>query len=107
MESQVIQKFKARINSIEFDDYQLYTTTEFILEKINENFGEIYTDEFIKDLAYVIQRYFVKIDDLIISELEWNMSKDIENVEKFTDIQFSDYYINHINDQIKDGSYLK
>lgn len=107
MESQVIQKFKARINSVEFDDYQLYTTTEFILEKINKAFEEIYTDEFIKDLAYVIQRYFVKIDDLIISELEWNMINDIENVEKFTDIQFSDYYINHINDQIKDGSYLK
>ena len=35
------------------------------------------------------------------------MINDIENVEKFTDIQFSDYYINHINDQIKDGSYLK
>lgn len=107
MESQVIQKFKARINSIEFNDYQLYTTTEFILEKINEAFGEIYTDEFIKDLAYVIQRYFVKIDDLIISELEWNMSKDIENAENFKDIKFTDYYINEINDRIKDGSYLK
>lgn len=107
MESQVIQKFKARINSIEFNDYQLYTTTEFILEKINEAFGEIYTDEFIKDLAYVIQRYFVKIDDLIISELEWNMSKDIENTENFKDLEFKDYYINEINDQIKDGSYLK
>lgn len=107
MESQVLQKFKARINSIEFDDYQLYTTTEFILEKINENFGEIYTDEFIKDLAYVIQRYFVKIDDLIISELEWNMSKDIENVENFKDLEFKDYYINEINDSIKNGSYLK
>ena len=107
MESQVIQKFKARINSIEFNDYQLYTTTEFILEKINEAFGEIYTDEFIKDLAYVIQRYFVKIDDLIISELEWNMYKDIEKTENFKDLEFKDYYINEINDQIKDGSYLK
>ena len=107
MESQVIQKFKARINSIEFNDYQLYTNTEFILEKINEAFGEIYTDEFIKDLAYVIQHYFVKIDDLIISELEWNMSKDIEKTENFKDLEFKDYYINEINDQIKDGSYLK
>lgn len=104
MESQVIQKFKARINSIEFNDYQLYTTTEFILEKINEAFGEIYTDEFIKDLAYVIQRYFVKIDDLIISELEWNMSKDIKNAENFKDLEFKDYYINEINDSIKNGS---
>ena len=107
MESQVIQKFKARINSVEFDDYQLYTTTEYILEEINNAFGEFYTDEFIKDLAYVIQRYFVKIDGLIISELEWNMSNDIKNAKSFKDLEFSDYYIDEINDRIKNGSYLK
>lgn len=107
MESQVLQSFKARINSVEFDDYQLYMTTDRILEEIDDKFGTIYTDEFIKDLADVIELYFYKVDKLIVSELEWNMINDIENVEKFTDIQFSDYYINHINDQIKDGSYLK
>lgn len=107
MESQVIQKFKARINSVEFDDYQLYMTTEYVLEEINETFGEIYTDEFIQDLAAVIERYFFKVDDLIVSELERNMSDDIENAESFKDIEFTDYYINEINDKIKDGSYLK
>lgn len=107
MESLVLQSFKARINSVEFDDYQLYMTTDRILEEIDDKFGTIYTDEFIKDLADVIQLYFFKVDKLIISELEWNMLNDIEDAENFRDIQFSDYYINHINDQIKDGSYLK
>jgi len=107
MESQVIQKFKAKINSVEFDENQIYRTTEFILEEINEKFGEIYTDEFIKDLASVIERYFFKVDNLSVSELEWNMSNDIERAETFKDIKFKDYYINHINDNIKDGSYLK
>lgn len=107
MESLVLQSFKARINSVEFDDYQLYMTTDRILEEIDDKFGTIYTDEFIKDLADVIQLYFFKVDKLIISELEWNMLNDIEDAETFRDIQFSDYYINHINDQIKDGSYLK
>ena len=107
MESQILQKFKARINSVEFDDYQLYATTEYVLEKINENFGEVYTDEFIKDLAAVIERYFFKVDRLTVSELEWNMSNDIENAENFKDLKFKDYYINEINDSIKNGSYLK
>lgn len=107
MESKILQKFKARINSIEFDDYQLYATTEYILEEINEQFGEIYTDEFIQDLAAVIERYFFKVDNLIVSELEWNMSNDIENAENFKDLEFKDYYINEINDSIKNGSYLK
>ena len=107
MESQILQKFKARINSVEFDDYQLYATTEYVLEKINENFGEVYTDEFIKDLAAVIERYFFKVDRLTVSELEWNMSNDIENAENFKDLEFKDYYINEINDSIKNGSYLK
>ena len=107
MESKILQKFKARINSIEFDDYQLYATTEYILEEINEQLGEIYTDEFIQDLAAVIERYFFKVDNLIVSELEWNMSNDIENAENFKDLEFKDYYINEINDSIKNGSYLK
>ena len=107
MKSQIIQKFKARINSIEFDDHTLYAITDSILEKINERFGDIYTDQFIKDLAEVIELYFFKVDNLVVSELEYNMIDNIENAEKFTDIQFTDYYINHINDRIKDGSYLK
>lgn len=107
MESLILQKFKARINSVEFDNYQLYMTTEYILEEINEQFGEVYTNEFIQDLAAVIERYFFKVDNLIVSELEWNMSNDIEKAETFRAIEFTDYYINEINDRIKDGSYLK
>lgn len=107
MESQVLQKFKARINSIEFDDHVLYSVTDNILEEINEQFGEVYTNEFIQDLAAVIEHYFFKVDNLIVSELEWNMSNDIEKAETFRDIEFTEYYINEINDRIKDGSYLK
>ena len=107
MESLVLQKFKARINSIEFDDRQLYMTTEYVLEEINDKFGEVYTDEFIRDLAAVIERYFFKVNNLIVSELEWNMSNDIENAETFKEIEFTDYYINEINYKIKNDSYLK
>lgn len=107
MESQVLQSFKARINSIEFDDYQLYMTTDHILEQIDDKFGTIYTDEFIKDLADVIELYFYKVDKLVVSDLEYSMGEDIVDAKTFQDIQFSDYYINEINDRIKDGSYLK
>lgn len=107
MESQVIQKFKASINSVEFDDHTLYAITDSILEEINERFGEVYTDKFIKDLAEVIELYFFKVDNLVVADLEYSMIEDIEDAETFQDIQFSDYYINHINEQIKDGSYLK
>ena len=107
MESEVLQSFKARINSVEFDDYQLYMTTDHILEQIDDKFGTIYTDEFIKDLADVIELYFYKVDKLVVSDLEYSMDEDIEDAETFQDIQFSDYYINHINERIKDSSYLK
>lgn len=107
MESEVLQSFKARINSVEFDDYQLYMTTDHILEQIDDKFGTIYTDEFIKDLADVIELYFYKVDKLVVSDLKYSIDEDIEDAETFQDIQFSDYYINHINERIKDGSYLK
>lgn len=107
MESEVLQSFKARINSVEFDDYQLYMTTDHMLDQIDNKFGTIYTDEFIKDLADVIELYFYKVDKLVVSDLEYSMDEDIEDAETFQDIQFSDYYINHINERIKDGSYLK
>ena len=107
MESLVLKSFKARINSVEFDDYQLYMTTDRILEEIDDKFGTIYTDEFIKDLAEVIELYFFKVDNLVVADLKCSMIEDIVDAETFQDIQFSDYYINHINNQIKDGSYLK
>ena len=35
------------------------------------------------------------------------MSNYIENAEKFKEIEFTEYYINEINDKIKNDSYLK
>lgn len=70
MKSEILQNFKAVINTIVFTDEMNYTSTEYILDKIEEKFGEIYTDKFIEELSYAIERVSVKCDDFAYSELE-------------------------------------
>lgn len=50
MQTNIENKFKGYINSIEFDKQKLFETLTFILIKIENKFGEIYNDKFIVDL---------------------------------------------------------
>ena len=88
MKSEILQNFKAVINTIIFTDEMNYTSTEYILDKIEEKFGEIYTDEFISELSYAIERVSIKSEDFALSELERVLVKSIEDAEKFEDIEF-------------------
>ena len=49
MECNIIQEFKGEIGEVEFDDKNIYYASQFILEKIEDKFGEVYNREFIKD----------------------------------------------------------
>ena len=72
MDAKVIQQFTAIIvlekkhdkgNSyytIEFDDKGLFNSTLYILQTIEEKFGEVYNAEFVKDLKQAIETYTVK-----------------------------------------------
>lgn len=88
MKSEILQRFQGRINTIMFDDEMNYNSTGYILDNIEEKFGEIYTDEFIAELSYAIERVSIKCDDFALSDLENSLVNAIEDAEKFEDIKF-------------------
>ena len=108
MKSKILQESRAEINTIVFNDEMNYNTTEYILGKIEEKFGEVYTDEFIAELSYAIERVSNKTEDFSYSELEWDMIRAIDDAEKFETIYFYDPYIpSELNENLAAGKYTK
>ena len=108
MESYVLQKFIGTINTIVINDEMVYCSTNYVLRKIEEKFGEIYTDEFIAELSWAIERVSIKCEDFAFSDLENSLENAIELADKFEDIYFDYYYIpSDLNERIAAGEFTK
>lgn len=107
MKSKILTKFEAEINGIKFNDEKIYYSTEYILDEIEEQFGEVYNDIFINNLQYVIERYMNTIDYPSYAKLENSITTDIENANSFEEIKFSEPYIQQLNDDLSQGFYTK
>ena len=107
MKSQILTKFKGEINGIKFDDEKIYCSTEYILETIEDEFGEVYNDIFVNDLQYVIDRYISKMDYPSYAKLENLMTAYIENAKAFEQIVFTEPYIQYLNEGLSTGLYTK
>lgn len=122
MEAKTIQNFKGIISLVKntdkgayqylvgFDDKGVFYSTEYILEKIENKFGEIYNIEFVKDLKAAIETYTVKQEDFCAAYMERELVNAIEEAESFEDIQFDECDLSifsyYLNEKIKDGSYI-
>ena len=108
MKLEIIQYFKAKINTVTFNDEMNYYTTVYVLNIIEEKFGEIYTDEFISELAYAIERVSLKCDEFSYTELENALVYDINLADKFENIYFDCYYIpKDLNERLAAGEFTK
>ena len=47
MKSQIFTFFEGEINGVKFNNEQIYYSTEYILDEIEEQFGEVYNDVFV------------------------------------------------------------
>lgn len=61
-----LQQFKGFINSVEFDDKGTFYSTQYVLGKIEEKFGEVYNDDFVKDLKQATETYTMKQEDFCL-----------------------------------------
>lgn len=115
MESEVVQGFKGKINGIEFDDEDIYFSSKFILEQIEEKFGECYSNEFVKELRDTVDnmylKYNVKYNEFDFAYLEADFISSIGKAEKFNDIKFlyrgGDWQIEKLNEKIAEGAFAK
>lgn len=108
MESEILQPFKGRINTVIIDTEAVYCSTNYILNTIENKFGKIYTDEFISELSYAIERISIKCEDFAFSNLENSLTDNIETAEKFEDIKFEYPYIpSDLNERLAAGEFTK
>lgn len=111
MDSKVIQEFKGIINGVEFDNKEVYASVEYILEYINEKFGELYNYTFIEDMRDSINRMYLKYDEFSFSILENSFIKSIDVAEEFETIKFTydglDWKIENLNKKLSDLEYNK
>lgn len=107
MKSQILTFFEGEINGVKFNNEQIYYSTEYILDEIEEQFGELYNDIFINDLKYIIERYINKMDYASYAELENLMTAYIEDAKTFEQIVFTEPYIQYLNEGLSTGLYTK
>lgn len=107
MKSQILTKFEAEINGIKFDDEKIYYSTEYILDTIEEQFGEIYNNDFVEELKNFISIYMNNMDYPSYAKLENIMTSNIEDAKTFEKIVFTEPYIQHLNNGLSKGLYTK
>ncbi|MCI7224323.1 MAG: hypothetical protein SPJ84_02685 [Fusobacterium gastrosuis] len=109
MDNQIIQEFKGVINGVECNDRYIYCSLEFLLEKIEEKFGKMYNQDFVKDLKENIERMNQKYEEFSFATLESEFSNAIGQAETFNKIEFtyygSDWKIEKLNENIRSNKY--
>lgn len=111
METKILQKFNGEINGVKFDDENNYYSSKFILEQVEEKFGECYSDEFVKKLRDTVNNMYLKYNEFSYAYLEEDFMDSIRKAEKFGDIKFlyggGDWQIESLNEKIAEGAFEK
>ena len=61
MRAKIIQEFKGEINDVKFINEQVYRTSEYLIENIENKFGEV-SKNFVEDLKNTIEIAAYKYD---------------------------------------------
>lgn len=111
METKIESKFKGYINSVEFDKQHTFEILTYILIKIENKFGEIYTDDFICDLRNefnILQNIMSNEDIYNINNIIFEITSNINNTTEFEQLQLtSSPFFEYIEDGLSEGYYTK
>ena len=111
MQTNIESKFKGYINSIEFDKQKVFETLTYILIKIENKFGEIYTNKFIEALRneFDILNNIMSYEDIYNINIILNeISTNINNATKFEELKLTKSpFFKYIEDNLSEGYYTK
>lgn len=110
MEIKTTQVFKGFINGVEIDDQARFNMLEYLLrEVIVVAGGEVFNNNFIKDLDYLIDDLYLNTENSY-GDIETMLLKNIQEANRFEDIVFDNLYLEdyfqEINQRIRDGYYI-
>lgn len=77
MDVEILSTFNARINSVEFSDEKNFNSTKLLLGHIESQFGEVYNDDFVSDLAQFIEDTGLEINNYASSEYGYDPRWDV------------------------------
>lgn len=110
MDIKTTQVFKGSINGIEIDDQARFNLLEYLLrEIIVVAGGEVFNNNFIKDLDYLIDDLYLNTEHSY-GDIENMLLENIQEANRFEDIVFDNLYLEdyfqEINQRIRDGYYI-
>ena len=103
---EIKQEFIGTINDVEINDKQIYYTTGYMLDLIDTYFGEVYNEQFIKDLTETIRKIKDNTDNFSFEYLEKDFQYVItyESSRKFEELKFDNYYhAEYLNERLEKG----
>lgn len=99
------------INGVDFYEQIYFNAVEYLLNQIEERFGECYNDKFTKDLAHVIDTVYLKYDSISIGDIESEFYDSIKSADGFDDLSFTidgdDWKFTWFNENLENGVYHK
>lgn len=111
MITNIESRFKGSINTIEFNNQQVFNILTYLLIKIENKFGEIYTDEFIKDLRNefnILKNIMSSEHDYDINYIFSEIVSNINYATEFDRLELSSCpFFTYIEDGISEGYYTK
>ena len=105
MDVEILSTFNARINSVEFSDEKNFNSTKILLGHIESQFGEVYNDDFVSDLAQFIEDAGLEINNYASSEYEYDPRWDVYHTESFEKLRFNSNQASELNAKLESGAY--
>ena len=105
MDVEILSTFNARINSVEFNDEKTFNSTKILLGHIESQFGEVYNDDFVSDLAQFIEDAGLEINNYASSEYEYDPRWDVYHTESFEKLRFNSNQASELNAKLESGAY--
>lgn len=105
----IIQNFKGEIGGTIVNNQSVYDSMVFILENIEDKFGNSYNKEFIEDLYSSIETIRLKYDSFSFDNLENDIFYSIQEANKFEDIKLNycdnNRYFEKLNMKLENQEY--
>ena len=105
----IIQNFKGEIGGTIVNNQSVYDSMVFILENIEDKFGNSYNKEFIEDLYSSIETIRLKYDSFSFDNLENDIFYSIQKANKFEDIKLNycdnNRYFEKLNMKLENQEY--
>ena len=105
MDAEILSTFTARINSVKFSDEKNFNSTKILLGHIESQFGEVYNDNFVSDLAQFIEDADLEINNYASSEYGYDPRWDVYHTESFEKLRFNSNQASELNAKLESGAY--